>query len=68
VDTNGSLEDNDYKWAAFMLHQATECLYSVITLVFINYRYRSHNIEMLSHKAIGLDSGFAAVFPMDTDE
>ncbi len=34
----------------------------------VNYRYRSHNIEMLSHKAVGLDSEFAIVFPMDTEQ
>jgi len=46
------LEDSDYKWAAFMLHQATECFYSAITLVFINYRFRTHDLRLLDIKAV----------------
>jgi len=53
--------------AAFQLHQTTESLYSAITLVFINYRFRSHDIEMLGRKAAGYDAEFAKVFPCDTD-
>jgi len=60
------LEDRDYKWAAFMLHQATERFYSAITLVFINYRFRTHDIELLGIKAVGYNPEFAKVFPRDT--
>lgn len=62
------LEDNDYKWAAFMLHQATEAFYSAVTLVFINYRFRTHDIKLLAIKAAGYDSRFAEVFPQETQE
>lgn len=63
-----NFEVNEYKLAAFELHQATESLYSVITLVFINYRFRLHDIEILGHKVIGYDERFAEVFLMDTQE
>jgi len=56
------------KLAAFELHQATERFYSAITLVFINYRYRSHDIEMLDKKAVEYNPDFAKAFPRETKE
>jgi predicted nucleotidyltransferase/HEPN domain-containing protein len=55
-----------YKIAAFDLHQATECFYSAVTLVFVNYRFRTHDIELLGIKAVSYNSEFAKVFPRDT--
>ncbi|MHC4395558.1 MAG: HEPN domain-containing protein [Planctomycetota bacterium] len=57
-----------YKKAAFELHQAVERFYSAVTLVFVNYRFRTHDIETLGKKAVSYDSEFAKVFPRDTDE
>ncbi len=57
-----------YKVAAFLLHQATERFYGAITLVFLNYRYRTHNLSKLEHKSISLDPQFAEVFPHETDQ
>ena len=54
--------------AAFMLHQAVECLYGAILLVFTNYRPRLHDLEKLSHMAAGHDPAFLTVFPQATDE
>ena len=56
-----------YKEAAFLLHQVTEGFYSAITLVFVNYRFRTHDIELLGIKAVGYDAEFAKVFPQDTN-
>ena len=61
-----AMDDRDYKWAAFMLHQATERFYSAVTLVFINYRFRTHDIQMLNLKAVTYNPQFAEVFPRDT--
>jgi len=55
-----------YKNAAFQLHQATERFYSAITLVFVNYRFRTHDIELLGIKAVSYDTEFAKVFPRET--
>ncbi|MHC4739784.1 MAG: HEPN domain-containing protein [Planctomycetota bacterium] len=57
-----------YKLAAFELHQATERFYGAVTLVFVNYRFRTHDIETLGKKAVSYDSEFANVFPCETDE
>jgi HEPN domain-containing protein len=61
-----NVKERQYKIAAFDLHQSTECFYSAVTLVFINYRFRTHDIELLGIKAVSYDTEFAKVFPRDT--
>jgi HEPN domain-containing protein/predicted nucleotidyltransferase len=61
-----NLEQKMYKEAAFMLHQAVESFYSAVTLVFVNYRFRTHDIELLGIKAVSYDAEFAKVFPRET--
>ena len=61
-----NVKERQYKIAAFDLHQSTECFYSAVTLVFINYRFRTHDIELLGIKAVSYNSEFAKVFPQDT--
>lgn len=61
-----NVEAREYKLAAFELHQAVECFYSAVTLVFINYRFRTHDIELLGIKTVSYDTEFAKVFPRDT--
>ncbi len=63
-----ALHDRSYKWAAFDLHQATECFYGAILLVFTNYRPRLHDLEKLSHMVAGHDPAFMTVFPQATPE
>jgi len=63
-----ALRKREYKIAAFLLHQATERFYGAITLVFVNYRFRIHDLEVLNRKAAGYDPEFAKVFPQDTAE
>jgi len=61
-----AVNDRDYKWAAFMLHQTVECFYSAITLVFVNYRFRTHDLRLLGVKAVSYNPEFAGVFPRET--
>jgi predicted nucleotidyltransferase/HEPN domain-containing protein len=63
-----ALRDRSYKWAAFDLHQATECFYGAILLVFANYKPKSHDLEKLSHMVGGYDPALLTVFPQATDE
>jgi len=60
------LEKRWYKKAAFNLHQAVECFYSAITLVFVNYRFRTHDLRLLGVKAVSYNPEFAGVFPRET--
>ena len=63
-----ALGNRNYKEAAFMLHQATEQFYCAITLVFVNYRYRLHDIQRLGRKAVGYNPEFAKAFPRETEQ
>jgi HEPN domain-containing protein len=63
-----NVEAREYKIAAFELHQTTERFYSAITLVFVNYRFRIHDIQALGRKAVSYNAEFAKVFPRETDE
>ena len=59
---------NEYKKAAFELHQATEALYTVVELVFTNYKPKSHDLKKWSHRAGGHNPAFITVFPQTTDQ
>jgi len=61
-----NLKEHQYKISAFDLHQATERFYSAITLVFVNYRFRTHDLRLLGVKAVSYNPEFAAVFPRET--
>jgi len=63
-----AFHDRSYKWAAFDLHQATECFYGAILLVFTNYRPKTHDLEKLSHMVAGYDPALLTIFPQATDE
>ncbi|MGI4753258.1 MAG: HEPN domain-containing protein, partial [Janthinobacterium lividum] len=65
--TNAFLE-NEYAIAAFILHQATESLYSAILLVFSNYKPKLHDIEELGGMAKNYDNELLQVFPIATSE
>jgi len=68
IDFDNAFKRRSYKNAAFLLHQATERFYGAVTLVFVNYRFRIHDLEILNRKAAGYDPEFAKVFPQDTAE
>ena len=57
-------KDQDYKMAAFLLHQATEAYYAITLLVYTDYKPRGHNIHWLGKKAISINERFREVFPM----
>jgi uncharacterized protein len=54
--------------AAFNLHQAAECYYSAVLLVFTGYKPRSHNLKYLNNEATKIDLRFKEVFPMRNKE
>jgi uncharacterized protein len=57
-----------FKKAAFELHQATERFFSALLLVFIQYKPRSHDIELLNHQVSTFDPRLCTVFPRFTEE
>ena len=62
------LEDRDYKWAAFMLHQAAERSLKAVLLVFTEDAPHEHWLDLLCHKAADFDPGFSTIFPNETGE
>ena len=62
------LKRNDFKEAAFLLHQATERYYGAIQLVFTGYKPKTHDIEILGWLAKAVNIEFGKVFPKATYE
>jgi uncharacterized protein len=58
------IKEEIYKKAAFNLHQAAECYYSSVLLVFTGYKPRGHNLKYLNKRVIAIDIRFKEVFPM----
>jgi predicted nucleotidyltransferase/HEPN domain-containing protein len=63
-----ALKKRQYLKAAFELHQAVECFYDAVLLVFTNYRPKLHDLEKLTHMVAGHDPAFLTVFPLATPE
>ncbi|MFA6714899.1 MAG: HEPN domain-containing protein [Victivallales bacterium] len=62
------LDKNDYKIAAFNLHQAAEHSYKTILLVFTNYTPQEHLLELLGRMASKHDSALKGIFQQETRE
>ena len=60
------IEENDYKIAAFLLHQATERFYHTVSLVFTGYKHKTHDLEELGNIASTLDLEYKKIFPRKT--
>lgn len=63
-----ALNDQDYRTAAFMLHQATENFYSTILLVLTRYKPNTHDLKKLGKRAAGIEPKFLKIFPQGTEE
>ena len=57
-----------YNFAAFLLHQATECYYMTFLLVFTDYKPKLHDIKKLGKLASKIKAEMATVFPCSTEE
>ena len=63
-----AINDNEYKLAAFLLHQATESFYKTVLLVFSNYKPKGHYLDGLSSMVCAFSPKFLTIFPMATEE
>lgn len=63
-----SLQRDKYKMAAFLLHQATECFYYTILLVFTGYKPKTHNLKKLRKQAKHLSEELFLLFPVETSK
>ncbi|CAL7962680.1 HEPN domain-containing protein [Gammaproteobacteria bacterium] len=63
-----SVNVQDYRAAAFVLHQMTECLYVTVLLVLTRYKPNTHDLEKLSKRVASIEPSFLKVFPQGTEE
>jgi HEPN domain-containing protein/predicted nucleotidyltransferase len=68
IDYQACLERGNYKKAAFELHQAVECYYAAILLVFTLYKPKIHHIDKLGRQAAGHNPELLTIFPKGTEE
>jgi len=61
-----NLEQVSLNLSAFLLHQATECLYQCSHLVFTNYSPKLHDLERLEKPLVYFSKKFLNVFPKNT--
>lgn len=54
--------------AAFELHQATENYYAALSLVFTDYKPKTHELADLRKRAININEALQSVFPLKTKE
>jgi len=62
-----AFKDENFKIAAFELHQATERYYHTLTLVFTDYKHKIHNLEELGKIASTLNLEYKKIFPRQTE-
>ena len=61
------MANEQYKIAAFQLHQTCEKLYNCILMVFTNYRPKNHKINELTGMVKRFSMELVTVFPQNTD-
>ncbi|HBS88596.1 MAG: hypothetical protein A2W91_18320 [Bacteroidetes bacterium GWF2_38_335] len=64
----GAQDQDFYKLASFLLHQATERFYMTVLLVHTDYKPKIHDLDKLDKMVCKLDSRFKTVFPRTTVE
>ena len=62
-----NLDCNTYKIGSFILHQSCERYYTAISLVFTNYRVKTHKLTELSARVKSYSRELSIVFPLNTD-
>jgi len=68
IDAIHGFERDNFKKAAFELHQATERIYNTVILVFRGYKPKTHNLEKLQRYTKHYSKELALIFPRDTNE
>ncbi|MHC4395777.1 MAG: HEPN domain-containing protein [Planctomycetota bacterium] len=62
------LENKWYEMGAFHLHQAAECCYGTVLLVYTNYKPKTHDLDTLRRLAANHDPAFFTAFPLRTKQ
>ena len=67
-DAQANIEKERYRKAAFYLHQAVEHYYAALSLVFTDYKPKTHDLEALRQRSITINEALREVFPLGTNE
>src|ERR1700722_10866162 len=62
-----NLQQEEWKIAAFLLHQATEHMYQAILLAFMGYKPTTHNLDKLRRYTNRFSIELALIFPRDNE-
>jgi len=65
--SNFNLKENELKLSIFELHQACECFYNAVLLVFTAYKPKTHNLDILRQYAKPLSKELFTIFPFPND-
>jgi uncharacterized protein len=63
-----NLQQEEWKIAAFLLHQAAEHMYQAILLAFMGYKPTTHNLDKLRRYTNRFSIELALLFPRDNEE
>jgi len=62
-----NLEEKEFKLSVFELHQACECLFNTVLLVYTSYKPKTHNLDILRQYAKPLSKKLFSVFPFPNE-
>ncbi len=68
IDYGNAYKRESYRKAAFYLHQAAECYYGAVLLVYTNYKPKTHDLDTLRRLAANHDPAFFSAFPLRTKQ
>ncbi len=68
IDFGNAFDREDWRNAAFHLHQAAEAAYKTVLLVFTSYAPEEHYLRILEQRAIKHHAPLADVFPRRTKQ
>jgi HEPN domain-containing protein len=63
-----NLQQEEWRMAAFLLHQAAEQMYQAILLAFTGYKPTTHNLDKLRRYTNRFSIELALLFPRDSEE
>ncbi len=68
IDAQNAFTRGSFRHSTFYLHQAAECFYSTILLVFTGYKPKTHNLSKLRSYSKHISGRIYNLFSMDFNE
>ena len=68
IDVDSAINRGSNNKAAFYLHQATECFYGTLLLVYTRYKPSTHDLVKLNQRVASIEPQTLSVFPQGTEQ